>query len=93
MQDQRLDAILVLRVKGGNDIFCSLSGSYLPSFFGLTPSTLARLPRSAAKQLHVLRCGLQRQHGRLVTAVVPMLHLILALVLGGTLEELNLPHD
>ena len=47
-QDQRLDAVLVLRVQGGNDIFCSLSGRYLPSFFGLHPSTLAALPRSAA---------------------------------------------
>ena len=48
MQDQRLDAVLVLRVQGGNDIFCSLSGRYLPSFFGVAPATLASLPRCAA---------------------------------------------
>lgn len=41
----KLDAILVLRVDDGNDIFCSISGSYLPSFFGLPLTLLAALPR------------------------------------------------
>lgn len=40
-----LDCILVLRVEGGNDVFLSLAGRYLPSCFGLSWSTLAALPR------------------------------------------------
>eukprot|EP00884_Botryococcus_braunii_P001968 jgi/Botrbrau1/11772/Bobra.0195s0097.1 len=41
----KLDAILVLRVQGGNDIFCSVVGEYIPSFFGLSLQTLNSLPR------------------------------------------------
>lgn len=41
----KLDAILVLRVEDGNDIFCSVNGVYLPSFFGLPLNLLAALPR------------------------------------------------
>ena len=41
----KLDAILVLRVDEGNDIFCSINGSYMPSFFGLPVTLLAALPR------------------------------------------------
>lgn len=44
----KLDAILVLRVDEGNDIFCSINGAYLPSFFGLPLNLLAALPRYAA---------------------------------------------
>ena len=47
MQGCRLDAILVLRIQGGNDIFCSISGAYAPSFFGVSLPTLAGLPRHA----------------------------------------------
>ena len=43
--DRKLDAILVLRVQDGNDIFCSVSGAYAPSFFGLPLALLASLPR------------------------------------------------
>ena len=46
-QGSKLDAILVLRVQDGNDIFCSVAGSYLPSFFGASLSTLATLSRCA----------------------------------------------
>ncbi|KAK9792500.1 hypothetical protein WJX73_010349 [Symbiochloris irregularis] len=49
-QGSKLDAILVLRVQDGNDIFCSVAGSYLPSFFGASLSTLATLPRPLIKQ-------------------------------------------
>ena len=35
----------LLQVEGGNDIFLSLSGRYLPSCFGLSWPTLAALPR------------------------------------------------
>ena len=45
--DRKLDAILVLRVQDGNDIFCSVSGAYAPSFFGLPLALLASLPRHA----------------------------------------------
>lgn len=41
----KLDAILVLRVDEGNDIFCSINGTYVPSFFGLPLTLLAALPR------------------------------------------------
>ncbi len=41
----KLDAILVLRVDEGNDIFCSINGVYMPSFFGLPLTLLAALPR------------------------------------------------
>lgn len=41
----KLDAILVLRVEEGNDMFVSLSGSYAPSFFGLEPDALVALSR------------------------------------------------
>jgi hypothetical protein len=40
-----LDVILVLRVLGGNDIFITLSGTYIPSFYGLDLNTLCKLPR------------------------------------------------
>jgi hypothetical protein len=40
-----LDAISVLHVQGGNDIFLSILGSYRPSFFGISLSTLSKLPR------------------------------------------------
>lgn len=42
---RKLDAILVLRVEEGNDIFCSVTGTYQPSFFGLPLTLLAALPR------------------------------------------------
>lgn len=45
MQGCRLDAVLVLRIHGGNDIFCSIVGTYAPSFFGVALPTLAGLPR------------------------------------------------
>ena len=45
----KLDAILVLRVDEGNDIFCSINGSYMPSFFGLPLTLLAALPRYAPR--------------------------------------------
>ena len=35
----------LVQVEGGNDIFLSLSGRYLPSCFGLSWPTLAALPR------------------------------------------------
>lgn len=41
----KLEAILVLRIQDGNDIFLAASGAYAPSFFGLSLSTLADLPR------------------------------------------------
>ncbi|KAK9840841.1 hypothetical protein WJX81_008338 [Elliptochloris bilobata] len=41
----QLDAVLVLRIQGGNDIFCSIAGAYAPSFFGVALPTLAGLPR------------------------------------------------
>ena len=44
-QGRKLDAILVLRVQDGNDIFCSVGGTYLPSFFGLSLATLAPMQR------------------------------------------------
>lgn len=44
-QGCRLDAVLVLRIQGGNDIFCSIAGAYAPSFFGVALPTLAGLPR------------------------------------------------
>lgn len=56
----KLDAILVLRVEDGNDIFCSINGQYLPSFFGLPLTLLAALPRSAPflapTELHIEVC-------------------------------------
>ena len=45
MQERKLDAILVLRIQDGNDIFLSISGSYVPSFYGLSLSALAAQPR------------------------------------------------
>ena len=44
----RLDAVLVLRVAGGNDLFLALSGAYRPSCFGLSLATLTDLARRAA---------------------------------------------
>ncbi|KAK9821522.1 hypothetical protein WJX74_007052 [Apatococcus lobatus] len=44
-QERKLDAILVLRIQDGNDIFLSISGSYVPSFYGLSLSALAAQPR------------------------------------------------
>lgn len=41
----KLEAILVLRIQDGNDIFLAASGAYAPSFFGLSLGTLADLPR------------------------------------------------
>ena len=35
----------MLRVEEGNDIFCSVTGTYQPSFFGLPLTLLAALPR------------------------------------------------
>jgi len=46
-QGCRLDAVLVLRIQGGNDIFCSVSGAYAPSFFGVSLPALAGLSRHA----------------------------------------------
>lgn len=43
-----LEAIMVLRIQDGNDIFLAAGGSYAPSFFGLSLATLAGLPRCAA---------------------------------------------
>lgn len=51
--DRKLDAILVLRVRDGNDIFCSVTGTFRPSFFGLPLAILATLPRSAFQPLLV----------------------------------------
>lgn len=45
MQECRMDAVLVLRVQGGNDIFLSVTGSFTPSFFGISLPSLATLPR------------------------------------------------
>lgn len=47
----KLDAILVLRVDEGNDIFCSINGNYMPSFFGLPLTLLAALPRYTNERL------------------------------------------
>lgn len=44
-QDCKLDAVLVLRIQNGNDIFLSVTGSYAPSFFGISLPSLASLPR------------------------------------------------
>lgn len=44
-QGCKLDAILVLRVQNGNDVFLSVTGTYRPSFFGVSLQTLALLPR------------------------------------------------
>lgn len=44
-QDCKLDAVLVLRIQNGNDIFLSVTGSYAPSFFGVSLPSLATLPR------------------------------------------------
>lgn len=40
-----LDVILTLRIDGGADHFVVVSGSFLPSFFGLTMTTLSSAPR------------------------------------------------
>ena len=45
MQERKLDAILVLRIQDGNDIFLSISGSYVPSFYGLSLSVLSAQSR------------------------------------------------
>ena len=45
MQDCKLEAILVLRIQDGNDIFVSVGGKYHPSFFGVTLQRLSTLPR------------------------------------------------
>lgn len=44
---KKLDAIMVLRVEGGNEVFCTIVGSLSPSFFGLSITALQSLPRSA----------------------------------------------
>lgn len=44
-QDCKLDAVLVLRIQNGNDIFLSVTGCYAPSFFGISLPSLASLPR------------------------------------------------
>jgi hypothetical protein len=41
----KLEAVMVLRIQDGNDIFLAASGAYAPSFFGLSLSTLADLQR------------------------------------------------
>eukprot|EP01026_Neomeris_dumetosa_P053016 TRINITY_DN47263_c0_g1_i1.p1 TRINITY_DN47263_c0_g1~~TRINITY_DN47263_c0_g1_i1.p1 ORF type:complete len:633 (-),score=77.67 TRINITY_DN47263_c0_g1_i1:719-2617(-) len=41
--DKKLDAILVLGIGGGREFFISVSGKYIPSFFGLSFSTLRQL--------------------------------------------------
>ena len=41
----KLEAIMVLRIQDGNDIFLAASGAYAPSFFGLSLGTLADLQR------------------------------------------------
>jgi len=46
----RLEAIMVLRVAGGNDLFFTVSGAYRPSCFGLTLATLSGLPRCGAAE-------------------------------------------
>ncbi len=43
----KLEAILVLRIQDGNDIFLAAGGAYAPSFFGLSLTTLSGLPRCA----------------------------------------------
>ena len=48
LQACKLDAILVLRVQNGNDVFLSVTGTYCPSFFGVSLQTLALLPRWAS---------------------------------------------
>ncbi len=48
LQGCKLDAILVLRVQNGNDVFLSVTGTYRPSFFGVSLQTLALLPRWAS---------------------------------------------
>ena len=45
MQDCKLEAILVLRIQDGNDIFVSVAGKYHPSFFGVSLQRLSILPR------------------------------------------------
>ena len=45
VQGGRIDAVLVLRIENGNDAFFGLRGTYAPSFFGLSLTTLAGLPR------------------------------------------------
>lgn len=44
-QDCKLEAILVLRIQDGNDIFVSVAGKYHPSFFGVSLQRLSTLPR------------------------------------------------
>ena len=48
----------MLRIQGGNDIFCSTAGTYAPSFFGASLPTLAGLPRHALQNpgQHSLAC-------------------------------------
>ncbi len=45
VQDCKLEAILVLRIQDGNDIFVSVGGKYHPSFFGVALQQLSTLPR------------------------------------------------
>ena len=45
VQGCKLDAVLVLRIQNGNDIFLSVTGTYAPSFFGVSLPSLASLPR------------------------------------------------
>lgn len=60
---RKLDAILVLRVQEGNDIFCSITGTYQPSFFGLPLPLLASLPRQTLCSLAQSR-GMRESVGR-----------------------------
>ena len=45
LRDGRLDQILVLRIEGGNDFFISVTGTYVPSGFGLSLEHLAIRPK------------------------------------------------
>ena len=54
-QGCKLDAVLVLRIQNGNDIFLSVTGTYAPSFFGVSLPSLASLPRCVCRAEHA--CG------------------------------------
>ena len=51
LQECKLEAILVLRIQDGNDIFVSVAGKYLPSFFGVSLQCLSLLPRYVKQHL------------------------------------------
>ncbi|KAK9812908.1 hypothetical protein WJX72_005622 [[Myrmecia] bisecta] len=59
LKGRKLDAILVLRIQDGNDIFLSVAGAYCPSFFGVSLACLASLSRKLTTYL--------RSEGRLST--------------------------